>query len=169
MTKFSLRHISFLLCFFIGVMAMAADRKSGQVVGKIIDAEQNVPVAGALVQIIGDSSLACKSDSLGHYIIENVDVGYNILQVEAYGYEFATTESFAVSTAAPAVVDIRLRAITGKELSEITVTASPYRVGVVDDAHRDARDRPHSGCKPRHLEGVAVDAGCACREQFQSK
>lgn len=130
MTKFSLRHISFLLCFFIGVMAMAADRKSGQVVGKIIDAEQNVPVAGALVQIIGDSSLACKSDSLGHYIIENVDVGYNILQVEADGYEFATTESFAVSTAAPAVVDIRLRAITGKELSEITVTASPYRVGV---------------------------------------
>ena len=97
MTKFSLRYISFLLCFFIGVMAMAADRKSGQVVGKIVDAEQNVPVAGALVQIIGDSSLACKSDSLGHYIIENVDVGYNILQVEADGYEFATTESFAVS------------------------------------------------------------------------
>ena len=94
MTKFSLRHISFLLCFFIGVMAMAADRKSGQVVGKIIDAEQNVPVAGALVQIIGDSSLACKSDSLGHYIIENVDVGYNILQVEADGYEFGHNRVF---------------------------------------------------------------------------
>ena len=130
MATTAFRHVIVMFCIVMAVAAMAAGKKSGQVGGIVIDADHNIPVAGAMVQIVGDSSLTCRTDSLGCYFIDNVDVGYNILQVEANGYEFATTESFAVSTAAPAVVDVKLHSIAGKELSEITVTASPYRVAV---------------------------------------
>ncbi len=119
-----------VICAFIATVFMveAAD-VTGSVKGRIVDGDTGDAVANAAVAMVGDTVLACHSDTLGYYGIDGLPVGYCILQIEAAGYEYTTTEAFAVSTAAPAIVDIKLHR-TRHELDELTVTASPYRMGI---------------------------------------
>lgn len=110
------------------LQVLAAD-VTGGVQGRITDGDTGDPVAGATVVMMGDTSLVCVTDSLGFYVIDGLPVGYCILQVEAEGYEYTASEAFAVSTAAPAVVNVQLMR-SRHELDELTVTASPYRTGI---------------------------------------
>lgn len=125
-----MKHLLLTSIFLLmATIAAAANAVTGSVQGHVTDGDTGNAVAGATVTMMGDASLTCLTDSLGAYIMDGLPVGYCILQVEADGYEYSTSQAFAVSTAAPAVVDVQLLQ-SRHELGELTVTASPYRTGI---------------------------------------
>ena len=88
----------------------------------------NTPVANAELTLLG-YNLTTRTDSLGRYVFTGVAVGYNIMQAEASGYVPRITESFPVSTAAPAIIDIQLQPTT-KNLEEVTVPETVTTLGM---------------------------------------
>ena len=122
-------------CLLLMILCMAAAFGTtaavvtGVAQGRVTDGDTGEPVAGASVAMTGELLIETHTDSLGYYCIDGLPVGYCILQVEAAGYDYASTEAFAVSTAAPAIVDVQLSR-TRHELSELTVTASPFNPGI---------------------------------------
>ena len=116
-----------LLLLLIPVLYAHA-QTTGTVKGQVMELGSNTPVANAELTLLG-YNLTTRTDSLGRYEFTGVAVGYNIMQAEASGYVPRITESFPVSTAAPAIIDIQLQPTT-KNLEEVTVTASPYRISL---------------------------------------
>ena len=105
-----MKHLLLTSIFLLmATIAAAANAFTGSVQGHVTDGDTGNAVAGATVTMMGDASLTCLTDSLGAYIMDGLPVGYCILQVEADGYEYSTSQAFAVSTAAPAVVDVHIR------------------------------------------------------------
>lgn len=95
---------------------------TGQIRGRIFSGTERLPVSGALIRIVNDT-LSTHSDSVGNYLLENVRPGYNTLYVEAEGYHGQVTNSFPVTTSAPAVVDIELKVML-VDVAEVVVSAS---------------------------------------------
>lgn len=123
----------FLTTLFLVAMAATiatvAATKTGDVKGFITDGDSGEGIAGAFVTMAGDTAHSCTTDSTGAYSLNGLPVGYCILQVEAEGYEYTSTEAFAISTAKTAIIDIRLNR-SSHALDEVTVTASPFRTGI---------------------------------------
>ena len=124
-----MRYLLLMILCMAAAFGTTAAVVTGVAQGRVTDGDTGEPVAGASVAMTGEMLLETHTDSLGYYRIDGLPVGYCILQVEAAGYDYASTEAFAVSTAAPAIVDVQLSR-TRHELSELTVTASPFNPGI---------------------------------------
>lgn len=98
---------------------------SGIVRGEVKDKNNGRPLTGALVLVVNDT-LRQRTGPDGRYEIKGVPTGYNTLYVDAEGYSGVLTESFLVTTSAPAVVNVELekRMVT---VGEVVVSASPFR------------------------------------------
>lgn len=91
--------------------------------GRIVDAENDRPVAGAVVQLLnpaGEAVGAAAADSLGRYLIPAGEPGRYRLRAELLGYQPQETSPFHVETDT-VVVDLRVTArpipIEGVEVS----------------------------------------------------
>ena len=118
--------ICLLLFCWLGTVAQpATTARTGVVRGVVISKNERQPVQGALVLVVGDT-LQQQTDREGRFQIDNVPVGYNSLYVDAEGYKDVLTESFLVTTSAPADVNVELerRTVT---MDEVIVSASPFR------------------------------------------
>ena len=118
--------ICLLLFCWLGTVAQpATTARTGVVRGVVISKNERQPVQGALVLVVGDT-LQQQTDREGRFQIDNVSVGYNSLYVNAEGYKDVLTESFLVTTSAPADVNVELerRTVT---MDEVIVSASPFR------------------------------------------
>lgn len=78
----------FLLIIHISIVVFASAQPTTktQLSGKVTDAKTGQPLAGASV-ILADSRTGTATDSSGNYVLKNIPVGHNIIEVSYAGYK----------------------------------------------------------------------------------
>lgn len=76
----------FVLGLFILHAAWSQARIRTQLMGKVIDTETGLPLAGASI-ILSDSRMGTTSDSAGIYLLNNLPPGHTIIEVSYTGYK----------------------------------------------------------------------------------
>ena len=105
-----------------------AAQGTGRIVGRIVDADGNIPLGGARIAIVGTPRMA-QSAVDGRYSLTNVAVGTVSLRITNIGYAPKTITEVAVTDGGVTTLDITLSA-QAVQLTEITVTAAAERGSV---------------------------------------
>ena len=80
-----------LIFLFLLAIESLAQQRTGNLTGKVIDAETKQPILGVNV-IIENTFLGSATDANGKFIIKNIPPGKYILKLSAIGYETQTME-----------------------------------------------------------------------------
>ena len=112
-------------------------QSTGRVVGRVVDAEQGNPIAGAPVEIIG-TTLSTTTALDGRYAVQGVPEGLTSVRVRMIGFAPKLVTGVDVRAGRTAVQDIALSA-TAVQLAEIAVTAEAER-GTVNRALDEQRN-----------------------------
>ncbi|MCF8335885.1 MAG: TonB-dependent receptor, partial [Bacteroidales bacterium] len=116
-----------LLLFFIGIgLDTFGQSENGVIKGKIFNTKNNEPVPFANI-IIRQTNIGTASDFNGEFKFTGLEPGYVKLTVSSVGYETYITESFMVTNAKPAYIEIPLNE-KSEEIEEVRITASPFRL-----------------------------------------
>jgi hypothetical protein len=99
-----IKSILILLSVFFSFSTLA---QNATIKGKITDAFNNQPIAGATISIQGKTNNAA-TDSLGNYSLTNLMPGVYNLQINFIGYKTKSVFDIAVSNAKATVLDIVL-------------------------------------------------------------
>lgn len=110
------------LVLFLLLPAGLAAQGGGRIVGRIVDAEGNIPLGGARIAIVGTTRMA-QSAVDGRYSLARVPSGTVSLRITSIGYAPKTITNSAVTDGGVTTLDITLSA-KAIQLAEITVTAS---------------------------------------------
>ncbi|MBK9548263.1 MAG: TonB-dependent receptor [Gemmatimonadetes bacterium] len=105
-----------------------AAQGTGRIVGRIVDADGNIPLGGARIAIVGTPRMA-QSAVDGRYSLTNVAIGTVSLRITNIGYAPKTITEVAVTDGGVTTLDITLSA-QAVQLTEITVTAAAERGSV---------------------------------------
>ncbi|MGL2992590.1 TonB-dependent receptor [Flavobacterium sp. TSSA_36] len=105
-----------VVLFFL--ISLVGHAQKGVVSGKVLDADDQLPLPGALIQIEGFNKYAV-TDYTGNYEFLNLNVGKYILQIKYMGYAMKTME-VEVESGKNVSVTFNLKA-TGTELDEVVV------------------------------------------------
>ncbi len=126
-----MKHIYLLIIFILlGEIALAQNKKViGTVKGSIISNNSSKGISGAYVSIFGTNT-STLSDSLGNFVLETTNIGYQRLYVFAEGYDQFVSESFLVSGSVDANIVAKLNRLS-LTVKEITVVAAPLKNSVV--------------------------------------
>jgi len=108
----------------------AFSQASGQLQGKISDADTNEPLPGANITLVG-TLLGAASDGNGHFRIERIPAGEYTIQATMIGYKRKVIQAVRVSADAQATLDIKLSS-TVIETPELIVTANKRRQSIQD-------------------------------------
>ena len=109
----------------------------GRIVGRVVDAEQGHPIAGAQVEVIG-TALTTATALDGRYAVPDVPAGPTSVRVRMIGFAPKLVTGVNVPSGGTAVQDIALSA-TAVQLAEISVTAEAER-GTVNRALDEQRN-----------------------------
>jgi len=110
-------------CFLILISTNAAQGQ-GVVKGQVLDADSQMPLIGATVQLFVDStSLATVSDFDGYYRIENVPLGRHVVASSYLGYEAVTLPNVEVGSGKEVILDLKLEESLVK-LDEVVITGA---------------------------------------------
>jgi outer membrane receptor protein involved in Fe transport len=110
---------------------------SGRIVGRVVDAEQGNPIAGAQVEVIG-TALATTTALDGRYAVAGVPAGPTSVRVRMIGFAPKLVTGVAVRSGGTVAQDVALAA-TAVQLAEIAVTAAAER-GTVNRALDEQRN-----------------------------
>lgn len=75
-----------IIYLFIVFASIAQPRTRTQLSGKVTDARSGAPLIGASI-VLSDSRTGTVTDSTGNYILKNIPVGHNIVEVSFTGYK----------------------------------------------------------------------------------
>ena len=109
-----------VICIFTSVTA----QPTHQIKGVVIDKSTHQPLEFINVLIIG-TDRGSVTDSVGHFIIDDIPPGIYRLQASAIGYKTTITSEYILSTK-NLNVDIEMEE-NSTELQGVTITASPFR------------------------------------------
>lgn len=109
-----------VICIFTSVTA----QPTHQIKGVVIDKSTRQPLEFINVLIIG-TDRGSVTDSVGHFIIDDIPPGIYRLQASAIGYKTTITSEYILSTK-NLNVDIEMEE-NSTELQGVTITASPFR------------------------------------------
>lgn len=121
-----LRH---LVCLFHALLVFSFShstyaQKLGKLIGTIRDAATQEPLPGATVLLEG-TNLGGVADVSGNYVITNIPpTSYN-LRASLLGYEIQRKDNIVITTGNTQNINFELRE-AGKEVSEVTIRASPF-------------------------------------------
>ncbi len=112
----------------IGAPLAAQGQEPGRIIGRIVEAEQGAPVAGAEVELVdGGSRVISGAD--GRYAIPGVTPGIASLRVRTIGYTPKLVTGVVIEAGKAAALDISLtRSVV--QLAEVVVTAAAERGSV---------------------------------------
>ncbi len=97
--------------------------QSGTIKGTVLDQQSEIPVIGATVQLVGtESTNGSVTDLDGYFILENVPLGRNVLQISYLGYETMTLPNVEVTSGKDVILSVSIRESV-EQLSEVVVTA----------------------------------------------
>ena len=137
MTKRLLVRLTTVLCVTVAAAAEVAAQGTGRIVGRVVEAEQGAPVAGATVELVGvDRSAVTAID--GRYILEQVPAGPASLRVRMIGFGPKMVTGIVVPDGGGVAQDISLAAEV-VQLAEISVSAAAER-GTVNRALEEQRN-----------------------------
>jgi outer membrane receptor protein involved in Fe transport len=134
--------IRLLLPLILSVMVTAglSAQDTGRIVGRVVEAQQGAPVAGATVEVVGaDQRTVTALD--GRYVLERVTAGPVSLRARMIGYGPKVVSGVAVPAGGSVAQDIAL-ATEVVQLEEIAVTAEAER-GTVNRALDEQRNAPN--------------------------
>jgi len=100
------------------LFAVVSHAQKGVISGKILDSEDDLPLPGAMVQLVGMNKYTV-SDFNGRYEFLNVEVGSYTAKVTYIGYAFGTS-NVSVTDGGNTVSNFLLKA-SGTELKEVIV------------------------------------------------
>ncbi len=100
----------------------------GRIVGRVVDAAQGAPIAGAQVELDGSSQRVISALD-GRYNLTNVPAGSAVIRVRMIGYTAKVVSGVAVRADAATEQDVALGASV-VQLEEITVTSEAERGSV---------------------------------------
>ncbi len=107
-------------------------QSTGRVVGRVVDAEQGVPIAGAVVELVGLAAPRRTSTAIdGRYAFAEVAAGEVGVRVRMIGYGPKLVTGVKVPGSGAVTQDISLNAET-VQLEELNVTAAAERGSVAD-------------------------------------
>jgi hypothetical protein len=132
----------FLLLLSLSVIftARLSAQETGRIVGRVVEAQQGAPVAGATVEVIGaDQRTVTALD--GRYVLERVPAGPVSLRARMIGYGPKVVSGVGVPPGGSVAQDIAL-ATEVVQLEEIAVTAEAER-GTVNRALDEQRNAPN--------------------------
>lgn len=117
--------VLFLLVLATGSQIFAQPG-NGVIKGRVYNPTNNEPVPFANV-IIWQTQIGAITDFDGNFKFTGVEPGYVKLEVSSLGYETKVTESFMVTNAKPANIEIPLQE-KAEEIEEVVIKASPFRM-----------------------------------------
>lgn len=107
-------------------------QSTGRVVGRVVDAEQGVPIAGAVVELVGLAAPRRTTTAVdGRYAFADVPSGEVGVRVRMIGYGPKLVTGVKVPGSGAVTQDISLNAET-VQLDELNVTAAAERGSVAD-------------------------------------
>jgi outer membrane receptor protein involved in Fe transport len=109
----------------------------GRIAGRVVDAQQGNPVAGAQVEVIG-TTLTTTTALDGRYAVQGVPAGPTAVRVRMIGFAPKLVTGVVVPSGATVAQDIALAA-SAVQLAEISVTAEAER-GTVNRALDEQRN-----------------------------
>lgn len=102
----------------------ASQVTTGVIVGRIVEALTEAPIAGATVRVL-DQDVAVQSDAAGRFTLRGVRQGIVTLDIRRLGYAPVRRGDIAVSPAKPAEVTITLQPID-QQLEQVTVRPEAF-------------------------------------------
>jgi len=120
------RFILILAFFFLYSIQIFSQPGNGVIKGKVYNPKNNEPVPFANV-IIYNTQIGSTTDYDGNFKFTGIEPGYVKLEVSSVGYETKVTESFMVTNAKPAFIEIALNEKT-EQIEEVVIKASPFRL-----------------------------------------
>ncbi len=88
------------LMVFLGFYQLSYSQSLTQTIkGQIINAETGVPISGATIQLLGETTKGSISDSEGYFVLEEVPVGRQSLLCEFLGFEDYIVSEILVGSA----------------------------------------------------------------------
>lgn len=121
-------------CTAVGVLSA---QNTGRIVGRVVDAEQGAPVAGAQVEAVG-AGVRTVSALDGRYTLGGVPAGPVSVQVRMIGFAPKTVTGIVVPTGGTVAQDIAMVA-EAVQLAEISVSAAAEQ-GTVNRALEEQRN-----------------------------
>jgi len=100
-----MKKIYLLTVFFL--LTLSGFAQKAIISGKILDADDKLPLPGAMIQITGEKKYTV-SDYNGRFELLNINEGTYKVEVKYIGYESATQE-IKVEQGKNNVIDLRLR------------------------------------------------------------
>jgi outer membrane receptor protein involved in Fe transport len=137
MTTPLLARTSFLLLLTVALAGEAAAQQTGRIVGRIVDAEQGAPVAGAQLEVVG-TTIRAVSALDGRYTMDGVTAGPVSVRARMIGFAPKVVSGIVVRAGATVPQDIAMVA-EAVQLAEISVSAEAER-GTVNRALEDQRN-----------------------------
>lgn len=121
-------------CATVGVLSA---QDTGRIVGRVVDAEQGAPVAGAQIDVV-EASIHAVSALDGRYSLVGVQAGPVSVRVRTIGFAPKTVTGIVVPAGATVAQDIAMVA-EAVQLAEISVSAAAEQ-GTVNRALEEQRN-----------------------------
>ncbi|HEU5305504.1 MAG TPA: TonB-dependent receptor, partial [Gemmatimonadales bacterium] len=121
---------------FLPIHPLGAQEHTGRIVGRVVDAEQGSPIAGAQLEVVGTTLVAVTALD-GRYVFQGVPAGSASVRVRMIGFGPKQVTGIVVPAGGTAPQDISLAA-SAVQLAEIAVTAESER-GSVNKALEEQR------------------------------
>lgn len=116
-----------LFSFYICLISITAYAQTGTIKGTIIDQQSEIPLIGATVQLLNvEEALGTTTDVDGYFILENVPLGRNVVQISYLGYETMTLPNVEVSSGKDVILDVSVQEAI-EQLNEIVITAETIK------------------------------------------
>ncbi|MEZ4688288.1 MAG: TonB-dependent receptor [Bacteroidia bacterium] len=122
------------ILLFMMLLAGTAVFPQGQTIrGKVIDAESEMPLAGATVTVVDVAGFAgAFSDETGQFVLKQVPVGRRSLTVKYLGYNVQTLPNILVTSGKEVVLEIRLvEAVTTTE--EVVISSKKKKALAINE------------------------------------
>ncbi len=136
-----IRPMSFAIVLLVALHAPGlAAQSEGRIVGRVIDAAQGTPIAGAVLEVVG-TAVRTQTAIDGRYTLARVPAGVVSVRARYIGYQPKLVQDIVVPAGSTALQDITL-AVQVVELEELAVTAAAER-GSVARALEEQRYAPN--------------------------
>lgn len=106
------------------VVPPAPATRTGAITGRVVDAASQLPLDGVVVRVAG-STLGTTSDAAGRFLLREVPLGVQRLELRKLGYAPRIVPDLSVSTGKPAEAEVALTAIA-LQLQSVAVRPSYF-------------------------------------------
>lgn len=101
--------------------------------GKIVDTDNQLPLIGAYLVILGtEPQIGTSTDLNGEFRLENIPVGRITLQLSYIGYEKQTIPNIVVNSGKEVILDLRMQESV-LNLSEVVITATENKGQAINE------------------------------------